>query len=154
MVEAFADQAGEVSVVDSVDHPPSFFAGVDQAGESKFGQVLTDCCAGGVAGFGEGGDVGFALSQQPQDVKPGGIGQHAEGSGRSVETGLIGRDRMYQTCLGPDVCHGGHGSIGHRRAHFPVAAASTVGAALTGQARDAKTAASVASTVNATAAVN
>lgn len=39
MVDAFADQPGQVAVLDAVDHPTAFLAGVDQADESQFREM-------------------------------------------------------------------------------------------------------------------
>lgn len=72
------DQVAQMVTADPVEHPASVTVGEDQAGQAQSPEMLRHRGPGRCHLCGEGGHVLLALDEQPQQMKPGGVGQMSQ----------------------------------------------------------------------------
>lgn len=84
MAEGETDDVGDVRVGDGVHIVAAGLSSVNQTCQLELRQVLTHRWDGLPDFGGQGSDVALVLTEQPQDLKAGGSGEHAENCCRVV----------------------------------------------------------------------
>lgn len=96
MIETFTDNPGQVPVSDAVNDVPAILTGVHQPGEAQLGKMLAHRGARRPRPFHEGTDIARTMGEQPQDVQPGRICEHAEQGCGNLKPFLVGVPRMVE----------------------------------------------------------
>jgi hypothetical protein len=90
MGERLTDEFADVVVGQRVEDERPFPPVRDQTCQAQLGQVLTHGGRGSARQVREAGDGRLALHERPQDVQPGGIGQHAQRVGSPADVDRLG----------------------------------------------------------------
>jgi len=99
MEQRLVQQLAHVHVGSGVEHERAVAAGLDQSGEPELGQVLADRGGRGPDQTGQARHRRLALQQRPQQLDPGGVGEHPEGLRGQVDLLLARHQEVRQLVM-------------------------------------------------------
>lgn len=91
VVDGLLDEPDQVPVAQGVNDVPPVFPRIHQPAEAELGEVLADDGAGHARPVREFGNGLRTLAKLPQQMQPGGLGEHPQGAGGRFQQFRTGR---------------------------------------------------------------